>query len=281
MSYKGLSSGDDFLFNSAHKFLSERFQTQPKVSQPISHEIDWAPALHFETTRKRILVAEVSQMPYPTVFKLYLADIIEVTIPIEIYCVCTEGLYNDKKNKAEFKKLLSHGYGIIIVDDNGDAKFQESTVPLVQHIKGKEFNEKTKDIKGKVKVRVLDAFDKYQNDPRSGVGDLRILIEEMVKSAVKSSIKKDWLTTSTLSKDLADILNDMNDARQFSDTSAIIGGMKSFVSDFGNPAVHAPRSKKDAHKTYRECRYAFIDGLRHISNFMRNMKSKKITIRVS
>lgn len=273
MSYKGLFSGDEILQESVKDYLAERYQTHPKIGEQFSKDIDWAPTLHLETNMHRTIVVEVSQTPYPEILRLKYAEVVNVTRPVQIYCACPEEVYEDRANRKEFAKLLSHGYGIIVINENGQASEREPCVPLVQHIPKKEFLEKIGGITGTVRVRLLDAFEKYQRHAREGVGDLRELIETIVVNTAKSAVRMGLLTSGVPKRKLADILDDMTASGEFKDAAAAIGGVRSFVKDYGNLGVHKPKNKLQAYRTYRDCRYAFIEGIRHIKNFKVSMNS--------
>lgn len=280
MKFKELAAGEEYLFKSAKVFFEDKYEKNIKVSEPICDELSWAPAIQLKEHRHKMVVAEMSQTPYPEVFDLKYADILDVPIPIEIYCVCPDNVYHDKANQKEIKRLKNHGFGLVTVDENGVADLKYSGVPLVHHIRNSEFLDDIKGIPKKIKGRLKDIYAKYLNDSCSSIKEFRELFEEMVKSAVKSTVALGHLKPSVLKKSLANMLDEMTKIPYLKDYIGAISGVRGYISDFGNTSSHSPRSSAEAHTKFKECKQAFITGLRNTRNFSNAMKTRGIRISI-
>jgi hypothetical protein len=263
----GLSSGADFLRDAALAYLLDQFVRPPvSVSAEIAPGIKWKPAIQLKLNHHLTLVAEVSETPYPSIFRLRRTDILTLQTPISIYCVCPHEAYLTRQD--EVKELQAHGYGLYTVEADGAVTERFRSIPIIQQIGAAEFKEEIKHLPNKIKQRLVASYQIYKTNAPAGVADITEAVETLVLRAAQDSQKKGWLSAADAKPGkIAATLGAMARAPQFQNAVAAIGGAQGYINRYRNTAHHPPKNKTQAYKKYRDCRHGFLEGIKEIVHF--------------
>lgn len=124
------------LIAAASKCLSNRYG-KPRTSIPaaIRSALNWNPELYFVAKGYLSILVEASEeSPYPLIFRLRHANIMQFPEPIALYCTCPEEVTLKKENQKEMRELYEHGIGVIVVDVHGHGREHRKAIPIVQVI---------------------------------------------------------------------------------------------------------------------------------------------------
>jgi len=256
------------LLAAAKRFFAGHYEAATiEVGTAIDDDLHWQPSLHFDASDHLIIAAEMSDTPYPPILGLRHADLMNLDLPIAVYCVCPEDAFLSKDAQPDVRLLQAHGYGLITVNRDHHSTRRFSCIPLIQHIPESEFKNEIDGLPKKLRVRTRDAFDKYRNNAVSGLQDLSEIVEGLIYSAAKGAVKEGWATKSLLTKGTADVLDHLATIKECKPAGASIGGVRGFVKQYRNPSHHFPKNKKQALHKYRSAQHGFRDGLKQIPAF--------------
>lgn len=281
MTQTGLVTGHDSLLAAAIDFF-EGYYENPHIwiGTTINAKLGWSPSLHFNANDHLIIAAETSDTPYPRILQLRHAAIMELPLPIAVYSVCPEEAFLKPSNQNEIRDLLAHGFGLITVDATNAATRRNACIPLIQHIPRDQFLEELSDLPKKWRVRLRESYDKYLNNAVSGVRDVGDVFEGAIHSAVTQAAKKGWVPNNTPKKAIADALDALAAAKQCKPVLASIGGARNFYKHYRNPTSHFAKTKKDAHKKYRNAQHGFRDGVKQLGHFRTAFKGIGINVNI-
>lgn len=281
MPRSGLTTSEQFLVKAAAKYFNNIYENPSMYfSQEIDPTLGWQPSLYFKANDYLTIAAEASETPYPAIFRLRHADIVNVNMPISIYCICPEEAYLNESMQRDVMDLESHGYGLLTVNSTGTVNKRVNCIPLIQHLSEPEFTAEIKALPKKIRLRLKDAFESYKHNPGSGVKDLSEVIEALILDAGKKAAKKCWITKGAVKGSLATLLDEMTAAKQCHKAKAAIGGARSYIYDYRNTSHHIPRNKKQAYKKYNDCLHAFRDGIKRIQSFRDAFKNIGINVSI-
>lgn len=277
MSTTGLTSGAEFLREAAKKYFKHAFENPTLViSGELDPALNWKPTIHFEHTDHLVVVAEVSETPYPIIFGMRHDDVINLEMPISVYCVCPEEAY--LSDQAEAKRLMANGYGLLTVSADGKVQKRSDCIPLIQRIAESHFKSEIRGLSTKIRRKLRGAYTKYNNSAASGVAEITEIAEAFVLKAGRDAVSKGWISASDAKPgNPAGTLAAMADAKQCKNAAAAIAGMQHYISAYRHTAHHPPKNKKQEYKKYRDCRHAFLDGIKIIHSFREAMKSLKLS----
>lgn len=271
----GLSSGAEFLRGAAQTFFEDLYE-EPiiHVSSELHRDLNWKPALRFVVNEHiNVFVEPSDNSPYPRIFSLRHADVLQFPEPIAAYCVCPEEAALSAANQPLIQKLEDHGYGLVTVNSSGDARRCFSAVPLIQVIPRPEYKAQIEELTLKQKQKIAQAYEDYKNKPSTGVSTLTEVVEGMVTQAAKEAAKNDWISQGQAGGTTAGALDAMYAANECQNARAAVGGVRAYVATYRNISHHWPKNKRRAHQKYTECRHAFIGGIRYIKSFREAMKN--------
>lgn len=273
----GLSTGAEFLRDAALVHLAEQFANPPAlVGQEIAPTVKWKPAIQLKLNDHLTLVAEASETPYPTIFRLRHSDILDLQMPIAICCVCPHETY--LASQDEVKELATHGYGLYTVETNGTVTERFKSIPLIQQISAGEFKEETKGLPGKIRQRLASSFQVYKTSAPAGVADITEVVEALILRAGHDAAKKGWITAGNAKPGKpAATLAAMANAPQFNNVAAAIGGAQGYINRYRNTAHHPPKNKQQAYRKYRDCRHGFLEGLKEVQHFREAMRNVSLS----
>ena len=282
MSLIGLTTGEAFLRDSARTFFESHYESRPMhLEKKLHNDLEWTPALRF-TIRDYINVfVEPSEIgPYPRLLKLKYADVQNFPQPIAIYAVCPQDMITSRSQQSEMKELQNHGFGLVTVDQYGQANRLFSAMPLVQVISNAEFKDLLKGLPLKIRQRVSEAFDDYLSQPVNGVKTLTEIIEGLVKRAGSDAVKKNHVSKNKLGNGTANILDALYETDKFNKIRAEIGGVRGHIKTYRNISHHWPKNKQQAYNKYNDCRHAFLGGSKQIRLFLEAIKREGLSGRL-
>lgn len=248
-----------------------------KLNQPIDG-LDWSPAISFRPNKHSLIIVEASETVYPAMFTLRRSKMEKYAVPVSVYCTCTEDEF--LKHQGRVKDLVDAGYGLVTLDANGDTHTRAECVPVQQIIYREMFDEEIKPLPRGVRQRLAESFHRYTHNPPSGVTDITEVMEGIIIKAGVAAKKKGWLSNAEVKVDVATLLKNMQAKPQFGGALAVIGSAQGYISQWRNLSHHFPKNAAAAAKKYRDCRHAFIEGLKQIENFRTAMSNIGLAYRL-
>lgn len=247
----------------------------------IHADLQWQPTFFFKKNKYEIIACEISEEKiYPQIFRLIHTDITAIPVTIHCYAICPQSVCLNANNQKEFAELKKHGHGLLSVELDGSVLERSNAIPAIFHIPEVSFkNDLIKGYSGRTKAAVVNAFDTYKNDPLSGVRELCDNIELIINKACTACNEKKGMSIKpkdTIHKKL----NAMLAEEKLHSAASSIGAVMGYYSRTRNSANHAPRSAKQAHKKYGQCKENFVNGVRNLEDFISQFKSLGIKLSV-
>ena len=244
------------------------------VNEELHKDLEWTPALRFVIHEYINVFVEPSEAgPYPGILETKLNDVGQFPQPIAAYAVCTEDTILTKDQRKAMRRLKSHGFGLITVDGDGIADMAFSASPIVQIIPNAEYKLEIEGLPAKIRQRIGETFEDYNNKPVNGVRSLTEIAEGMVEQAGKDAVRKKFLTNTNLGSTTASALQALRNAEECNNAVSAIGGMEGYISTYRNLTHHWSKNKKKAYEKYNTCRHAYLDGIKQIKRFRTAMKN--------
>lgn len=267
----GLSSGAAALCDAIEAHLKANYASPPtKRDVPVVRDLAWVPTLQC-FLNNQVLLIEVSERPYPEIFRMRRTEMEDVEQPIAVYAACPEEVY--AQNQKDAADLAKDGFGLFTIAADGSVTCKVTTIPIAQRISDKHFATDIANLPAGLKRRARECFDLYKHGAPAGVSSLAETLEGMVVKAAKDAKRKGWITGREASGNLANVLVALQGCAQLNGADTIIGAARIFVQRYRNTSAHFPKKKKDAYRKYRDCRHAFLDGLRHMQDFRDAMRA--------
>ncbi|WP_148650871.1 hypothetical protein [Sphingopyxis granuli] len=262
-------------------FCKERYGSNGvKIEEGIDDAIMWRPSFYLKVGKFKLIAVEVEDNLYPGSLKGAAHDISHYDFPIAVYQACTLEAYLGDPNHKNINLLKNHGFGIITVDEDGNAVIQHSCVPLAQHISPDSFERAISKLSPKMKVAFRSAYAVYQTSETQGLQDAGQIIEAILTSIADQAVKKGDLTASSSGGALANRIDNMYGAQPLAGHRAALGGAREFVQEFRNTASHPAKSAKQAAEKIRKCREGFLDAINIASKLRALAKAKGYTIKL-
>lgn len=261
------------IINAAKKYFRLEYQN-PTVyeNQEIVGSLKWIPTLHFHTQDFQTIIIEASTKVYPDIFLRRHADILNLHMPITVFCACPEDEF--LRDQQSFRELVEHGYGLISIDGNGSVLLRNNGIPLIQRLNGQQFQADVRALPPTLKQKLAGAYRKYAAAPISGVSEITEIVEAMTLKAAQDAVRKGWLASSDVKPGkTAAMLDSLTSVSQLKNAKASLGGARSYIAEYRNLAHHAPKNKNQAYKKYGECKDAFLEGVRKIKMLNTQLKS--------
>ena len=236
-----------------------------KIEEGIHSSISWRPTFIIKPRAFEICAFEVNDIIFPDVIKGAAHDIRHYPGLIRVIQVCPMSAYQADKDQRKINTLRAQGFGLLTVGNEGDVVEQFGCVPLAQFITTNELEGIIRELPTALRVRVREAHKTYLVTPTKGVQDCGEILEGLIGSIARQSIPKTQITRSHLRKSAANLIDDMYSEEYFKDHRATLGGVRSFLKLYRNPASHAPKTAKEAAERVRNVREGFVNALRHLS----------------
>ncbi|HEX8445477.1 MAG TPA: hypothetical protein VF649_02580 [Sphingomonas sp.] len=271
----GISSSTDFIRSSVKRYLLTAYSNPPiKCDEEVDPNLQWRPTINCLVNNQLMLI-EASEKPYPEILRMRRAEMVEIPAPIAAYAACPEEAY--AQNLKEANDLALHGFGLFTIDAAGNVTLKFPAIPIAQHIPEGQFKEDVSGLPAPHKRKAKECFDLYRINAPAGVANLAEQVEGLVMRAAKDAAKRGWITQGQAKGNLANVLVALGGAPQFNNASTVIAAVRIYIQRYRNPAHHIPKNKKAAYRKYRDCRHAFLDGLRNMADFRDQMKALGLT----
>lgn len=267
----GISSATDFIKTAIKKYLLSTYSHPPiKSDEVIDQKLGWVPTLSCPVNNQLMLI-EASEKPYPEIFRMRRAEMVEVPAPVAAYAACPEEAYAQAQKEAS--DLALHGFGLFTVDASGNVTAKFPAIPIAQHIPETQFKADVDGLPASHKRKARECFDLYKLNAPAGVANLAEQVEGLVMRAAKDAAKKSWISNAQAKDNLANVLINLQGSGKFINADTVLSAARMYVQRYRNVAHHIPKNKKQAYRKYRDCRHAFLDGLRTMRDFVDAMKA--------
>jgi len=267
----GISSATEFIRSSVKKYLISTYSNPPvKCDEVVDQTLGWVPTISCLVNNQLMLI-EASEKPYPEILRMRRAEMVEVPAPIAAYAACPEEAY--AQNQREAADLALHGFGLFTVDASGNVTAKFPAIPIAQHIPESQFKDDVEGLPALHKRKARECFDLYRHNAPAGVANLAEQVEGLIVRAGRDAAKKGWITAAQSKDSLANLLVSLQGAAQFKNADTVLSAARMYVQRYRNVAHHVPKNKKQAYRKYRDCRHAFLDGLRTMRDFKDAMNS--------
>jgi hypothetical protein len=279
MPFDTLNPGLQAVGHACFAFCKDRFgKTGAKCDAEIESEISWKPTIQVKSGVK-IIAVEVEDKLYPEILKIAAHDIRHSETPIVVYQACSLEAYQSDRKQQTIRKLQSHGFGIITVDELGTVLIQHKAVPLLQHISDTEFEAHLKGLTPKLRVAFREAHNSYLTDPGQGLQAAGQIVEAQVKGMAKALSRKGLSINPNAAT--ANIIDKMYAEQSLQEyRGAGMGGTRDFVKEYRNVASHPAKRAKDAAEKLRKCREGFLQALALSKKLRAIAKSESLNIQI-
>lgn len=252
-----------YLVEAAQEYFDRQYERPGiQVFTELDRNLEWRPSLHFKGPNHQIIAAEATEEPFPSIMKVWAQDVLQVYKPVSVYVICPENAVLAKSNQPHVRNLREYGFGLLTVNDELIVTQQFDCIPLILHIPEQEFFSAIRGITRKaVRLRVKDAFRRYQTGPRNAVQELRQLLEDLVNGTVREAIDAGHLPAGVADAPLANKVDELQTTPGFTGSRAELAGVRHFIATYGNPASHAPRTATQAYQELEQCKVGFRTGV--------------------
>jgi hypothetical protein len=231
-----------------------------KVEEGIAAQIAWRPTFYFRPTRFQILAVEVADLLFPEALKGAAYEIVNFDRPISVVQACSLTTYQADPKQGKVNLLRKHGFGILTVDDDGNATLQHNAIPLAQHISTDELDSAVSDLTATLKVHFKGAYETYVANVGQGVQQVGQIVEALACIA-KQAVKKSVITPAEAAGALADVIDNLYQKTVFRNHRAALGAARDFIKEFRNIASHAQSTAAEAMEKIKKCRAGFLSGI--------------------
>jgi hypothetical protein len=233
-----------------------------KTEASIDDVIGWKPTFYLRPNRALIVAVEVSDVIFPEILKIAAHDIEHYDVPMAIYQACALDIYQKDARLAKVNLLRSHGFGLITVDDSGDAIIQFRAAPYAQHISPERFDVALASLNSRLKVKFRGSYTTYQTNIVQGLQEAAQIIEALVNCIATQAEAAGRVAAGTSRRDAADIIDILYNTPTFHNYRAALGGARSFFREYRNPPSHPARTPKEAADKIRKCKAGLFEALR-------------------
>jgi hypothetical protein len=213
-------------------------------------------------SRFLIVAVEVNDVLFPESLKGAAHDIDRYDFPISVYQACSLEVYQKDSRFSKVKLLREHGFGIITVDDAGEALIQVRAEPLAQHIPTDKLGSEIKSLTHRLQVKFRSAHATYQTNVGQGLQEAGQIVEALIGCIATQAESAGTVPSGTSRNATADIIDELYNTGAFHNHRAALGGTRSFVKNYRNVASHPAKTPKQAVDKIRKCRDGFFEALR-------------------
>lgn len=223
-----------------------------KIEQPFSTKVSWSPTIQINSSTTELLLVEVSESLYPTIFTTAYPDLLneESERAIKVFQACPLASFQADKRQEQTRKLKKHGFGLITVDETLSVDEQFSAAVLIHHISDSKFEGMVKDLKPDVKRGITRAFEVYRTNASQGVQLAGQVVEALIHSIASQCHSKGLLSRYRERDRAADVIDSLYSStdQKLKDQRACLGGARQFMKTGRNATSHPAKSKKQAKK---------------------------------
>ena len=248
-----------------------------KEGTEIDPRIKWKPDFHLRSGSLLIAV-EVDDNLDPIIFKLAALDIIRSDYPITVYLACPLEVFQADTRQEKVRSLKHNGFGIITVDDAGNAAVQHNAIPLAQHITDDELGKALHGLPQKLRTGFRSAHTVFSTNIVAGLQEAGQIVEALVNCLAEGAIRKKVATKTGLGKTTADILDCLYNLKAFKQDRAALGSARAFAKEFRNVASHPAKSAKAQAEKIRKCKMGFFEAIRSAKGLNDALKRNGYTV---
>lgn len=267
-------------------FLKSKFGANClRLEQAFSDKVNWTPTIQLKTSATELLLVEVAESLYPAVFSIAYAQIIneEAMRPIKVYQACPLTSFQADKKHEQVRRLKSHGFGLITVDEQGTVDIQFPASVLIHHVSDKKFEETVKGMPMDTKSALVKAFEVYRTDANQGLQHAGQVVEALIH-LIASQCHARGLMASYKETDKASAVIDKLYASatpSLADQRASFGGARSFMKLGRNASSHPSKTVKQAQEKAVLLREGFESAIRVCGQLCVVRKSLRLNRRLS
>ena len=232
-----------------------------RIAATIDAGVSWSPSFVYKDAEGFIVGIEVSEVIYPFSLRIAYAELINCSFPLRAIVVCPEEVFLAQPNQDDAEKLKAHGFGLWTVDKSGVVRERYRAILLSQVVTETDFAAVTDHFKRKSRERLRMAYEKYSQDPLSGLRDVtegaEALANGILASALKSGLQ---LSKEQRRHGIAKKLDYILEQNVLGRGYAEIAGLRRYITKYRNQGHHAPKTEKDATKRIKTVRQAFLEG---------------------
>lgn len=233
-----------------------------RISTEIDSTIPWRPTIQIRA-RHSIVVAEVTDIAYPTVILRAVSDLKLYRTPISAAIICPLETYSAQKNQVDINAAKRDGIGIFTVDESGFVVLQKPFSALVQHISEQEIRSEMArlELMPRLQRSFLSAHSTYSTSLVPGLQEASQIIEAMIRLIAKKLITPSPSPTQALGT-IVDQLQNINGLPAANRTC--FRDARAYVDKYRNLSSHPSRSAKEAKDRMMICRTGFLASV-HLS----------------
>jgi hypothetical protein len=262
MAFETLSPRLQFIAQSSLTYCRKNFgKNGISLEKPIAGPIGWQPTFFLRPNRALIVAVEVSDVIFPDILKGAAHDIEHYEYPIAIYQACALDVYQSDNKFVRSKLLRDHGFGLITVDEEGNADFQTVAQPLAQFIPRARFDRECTALTPSLRVRFGQAYTTYQTNVGQGLQEAGQIVEAMVRCIANHAVSAKTIKSRKPNSPVADIIDDLYQAGAYKQYRAALGGARKFIKEYRNMASHPSKTARQAADRIRVCRVGFLDSI--------------------
>jgi hypothetical protein len=231
------------------------------IEEAISQELGWRPTFFLRPAKALILAVEVDDNLFPEALKVAAYEVAKFDQPIAVYQACSLTAYQADPKQGKINLLRKNGFGIITVDDDGNAVIQQPGIPLAQHISDEELEGALSELTPGLRVDFKRAHDTYLANPGQGVQQVGQIVEALIGCIAKQAVKKGVITPAEAKGDLADVIDALYQKPTFRNHRAALGAARDFIKEYRNIASHPQKTAAQAMEKIRRCKDGFLRGV--------------------
>jgi hypothetical protein len=251
-----------------------------KIEEGIDPEIQWLPTFYLRPTRFQILAIEVDDNLFPEALKGAAYEITQYDAPISVFQACPLDAYQRDPKQSKVNLLRKHGFGIITVDDDGNATVQHPCIPLAQYISNEELEPALAELTPKLKVEFKHAHDTYLINAGQGVQQVGQIVEAMITCLADHAKKRNIISANEASGDLADRIDALYSKPAFKNHRAALGAARDFIKEYRNIASHPQKNTQQAMVKIQKCKDGFLRGISVAAKLRLAMQQLGFSVRV-
>jgi hypothetical protein len=288
MSFETLTPLQKQVADSSLSFCKSRFgRNGLKVEAPIHANISWRPTFQIRPNSSLILAVEASESLYPQVLRGAAFDILKHPFPISIMIACPLDAFTRDPNHRTVKEIKNAGFGIITVNDAGEAALQVPCNPIAQHISEEKLENEIKGLSPKLKVHFKSAHATFQTNVGQGLQEAGQIVEAMIVGLAIESAKMQFVGNGIRRKNPSSIIDELfkledtaNRVKDFVQHRAALGGARDFAHEFRNVVSHPSKNATQAISKINKCREGFISSIRIVKNLQNVAQAKGMKLKI-
>jgi hypothetical protein len=235
--------------------------TGAKIATPIADNIPWTPSFWYKDSEGIQVAIEVSETVYPRVLSIAYAALINRSHPLRVIVVAPHEAFTAETDLGEDARLKADGFGLWTINKTGVVNERFRGVLLNQVIAEESFVELSREFKKKTRERLRACFEKYRQEPLSGLRDITEVAEATGKAVLQQALKAGLqLNVKQQKAGLATKLDYVMASGVLKTGNAELSGLRSYLTRYRNFFHHAPETEAESLKRLQRARQGFLEG---------------------